>query len=155
MHIMDILIQNLFNETVHVREAISRNPAFSATTQHSAFNVANKLAKNPLRIHIYEQILVTGHLDAHPHAHSDHVFLTDIIFLGKQKWNWKFWNMGFLQNTPILVIVSNFCKIQSHLGENRGSLKQYFPENVVGRFLNLELVVTTEKIGGFNFILLN
>ena len=56
--------------------------------------MANKLAENPLRIHIYEQILVTGHLDAHPHAHSDHVFLTDNIFSSKQRLNWNFWHMA-------------------------------------------------------------
>ena len=46
------------------------------------FNLANNSAKNPLRIHIYGQISVTGHSDAHPDAHSDHVFLTYNRFLG-------------------------------------------------------------------------
>ena len=68
---------SLFNKMVHVGEANSRNPAFGSTTRHSAFNLANKLAENPLRIRIYEQILVTGHPDVHSNAHADHVFLTD------------------------------------------------------------------------------
>ena len=73
---------SLFNKMVQVGEANSRNPTFSSTTQHSAFNVTNKLAENPFKIRIYEQILVTGHSDAHLEAHADHVFLTDIKFLG-------------------------------------------------------------------------
>ena len=68
---------SIFNKTVPVREASSRNPTFSSTTQHSTFNVANKLAENMLRIRIYEQILVTGHPDVHSDTHVDHKFLTD------------------------------------------------------------------------------
>ena len=50
--------------------------------KHPTFNLTNNSIENLLRIWIYEQILVTGHLDAHPDAHSNHVFLTDNIFLG-------------------------------------------------------------------------
>ena len=52
-------------------------PNHNATTLHSIVNVANKLVENPLRIQIYEQILVTGHPDVHQDTHADHVFLTD------------------------------------------------------------------------------
>ena len=61
--------------------------------------------------------------------------------------------MGFVQNRPISVFVRNFRQIHSHLGENRSSLKPTFPEIVVAHFLNLELVVTTQEIGGFDSIL--
>ena len=63
--------------------------------------------------------------------------------------------MGFVQNRPISITMRNIHKIHSNLGENRGSLKPFFPEIVVGRFLNLELVVTAQGIGGFDFILLH
>ena len=49
--------------------------------------------------------------------------------------------------------MGNFAKIQIQLGENRGSLKPTFPEIVVGRFLNIELVVTAQGIRGFDSIL--
>ena len=119
--------------------------------KHPTFNLANNSAKNRLRIWIYEQIWVTTHLDTHRDTHSDHVFLTNnifwAIFSGKHKRYWKFWHMGFVKNRPISITMRNFCKIQIHLGENRGCLKPMFPEIVVGHFLNSFLfwwvVVTT------------
>ena len=49
------------------------------------FNLEKNSAKNPLRIQIYGQISITGHLDAHLDAHFDHVFLTENRFSGKQR----------------------------------------------------------------------
>ena len=61
--------------------------------------MANKIAENALRIRIYEQNLVTGHPDVHPHAHADHVFLTDSLFSGllcaKTKVKFKIIEHGF------------------------------------------------------------
>ena len=96
---------SIFNKTVHVRESSSKNLTFSSTTQQLAFNVANKPAKNPLRIQIYEQILVTGHSDIHPDVHSDHVFLTDNIFS----------HQIFGQTEAKLKIMAHgFCAEQTH-----------------------------------------
>ena len=100
--------------------------------------MANKLTENLPKIWIYEQILVTGHPDVDLDGHLDHVFLKQSWFSGKQKWNWKFWHMGFMQNRPISITMGNFSKIQIHLGENHGSLKPTFLEIMVGHFLNLE-----------------
>ena len=63
--------------------------------------------------------------------------------------------MGFVQNRPISITNMNFHKIHGHLGDNHGSVKPTFPKIVVGHFLNLELVVTAQGIGGFEFILLH
>ena len=61
--------------------------------------------------------------------------------------------MGFVHNRPISITTRNFHKIQMRLGETRGSLKPTFPENVVGYFLNLKLVVIAQEIAGFDSIL--
>ena len=84
-----------------MREASYRNPAFSSTTQHSAFNVANKLAENPLRIQIYEQILVIGH----PNAHANHMLLTDSLFSG--------YICGQTE-VKLKIMAHGFCAKQAH-----------------------------------------
>ena len=57
--------------------------------KHPTINVANKLVEILLRICICELISTTSHLDAHPDAHSDQMFLNTIefwaIFSGKQR----------------------------------------------------------------------
>ena len=109
---------SLFNKMVHVGEANSRNPTFSSTTQHSAFNVSNKLAENPLRIQIYEQILVTGHLDVHPDTHVDNGFLTVSLFLD---------NICGQIEAKLKMMEHGFCVEQAHFGHSEDLSPNSYP----------------------------